>query len=99
MKKGGSVNINKKTSVMKKIKKMDDGGMTSTKTNIFGKSKSISNSKALNKVSNFAKKSGSTIKSSDDKLSYTIKPRANSNRSVTTTFEKKAGGTVKTKKK
>ena len=99
---GGSVNINKKTSVMKKVKKMQDGGMSmsSTKTNIFGKSKDISNSKAMGKSIKYTNKPGSTNTRSTNgtETTYVTKPKANSNRSVTSTF-KKVGGAVKTKKK
>jgi hypothetical protein len=100
---GGSVNINKKTNVMKKVKKMQDGGSSwsSTKTNIFGKSKDIDNLKAIKKKIKWAVKPGSTetMSTNGNETTYVTKPKANSKRSVTSTFKGKVGGTVKTKKK
>jgi len=97
-KNGGSVNINKKTNVMKKVKKMQDGGMSmsSKKTNIFGKSKDIDNLKAIKKKIKWTVKPGSTetMSTNGTETTYVTKPKANSNRSVTSTF-KKVGGAVK----
>ena len=103
MKKGGSINTNKKTNVMTKVKKMQAGGsttMSSTKTNMFGKTKDISNSRAAEKVLKYANKPKSTVKSTTNgtETTYVSKPRANSVRSVSSTF-KKVGGAVKAKKK
>ena len=86
-KKGGSVN------------KMQEGGTSSTKTNMFGKTKDVSKAKAERIGTRFLRKSKNTLDATGDGDSYTVKPRENSNRSVTTGFFKKAGGTVKTKKK
>ena len=80
------------------IKKMQDGGTSSTKTNMFGKTKEISKAKAEKIGTRFLKKSNNTIEGVDDGNSYTVKPKAKSKRSVTTTFFK-AGGAVKSKKK
>jgi len=101
MKKGGSINTNKKTNVMTKVKKMQAGGsttMSSTKTNMFGKTKNISNSRAAEKVLKYANKPKSTVKSTTKgtETTYVSKPRANSVRSVSSTF-KKVGGAVKAK--
>jgi hypothetical protein len=82
MKKGGSVN------------KMLEGGTSSTKTNMFGKTKDVSKAKAERIGTRFATKSKHTFEDVGDGESYTIKPRENSKRSVTTTF-KKVGGAVK----
>ena len=86
-KKGGTVN------------KMQVGGTSSTKTNMFGKSKEISKTKAERIGTRFLRKSKNTIEGVDDGNSYIVKPRANSNRSVTTGFFNKVGGVVKSKKK
>ena len=80
------------------VKKMQDGGTSSTKTNMFGKTKEISKTKSERIGTRFLKKSKNTIEAVDDGNSYTIKPKAKSNRSVTTTFFK-TGGTAKSKKK
>lgn len=88
----------KKTTVKKPLVKAQTGGASSTKTNMFGKTKEISKAKAERIGTRFLKKSKNTIEAVDDGNSYTIKPKAKSNRSVTTTFFK-TGGAVKTKKK
>jgi hypothetical protein len=84
-KKGGAVN------------KMQTGGTSSTKTNMFGKTKNVSKKKAENIGTRFASKKNHTFEDVGDGVSYTIKPKAKSKRSVTTGFKK--GGVVKTKKK
>ena len=94
MKKGGTVN------------KMQDGGekgmfrppISSTKTNMFGKSKEISKKKSNRIEVRYARKSKNTIEGVGNDR-YMVKPRANSKRSVTTDFFNKVGGTVKSKKK
>ena len=80
------------------VNKMQDGGTSSTKTNMFGKTKEISKKKAENMGTRFASKKNHTFEDVGDGASYTIKPKAKSKRSVTTTFFK-TGGAVKSKKK
>jgi len=108
-KKGGTLKVHPLTAfrkanearqavVKKSLPKAQDGGTSSTKTNMFGKTKEISKKKAENMGTRFASKKNHTFEDVGDGASYTIKPRAKSNRSVTTTFFKK-GGATKTKKK
>jgi hypothetical protein len=76
------------------VNKMQDGGTSSTKTNMFGKTKEISKTKAEKIGTRFASKKNHTFEDVGDEASYTIKPKAKSKRSVTTTFFK-IGGAVK----
>jgi hypothetical protein len=96
---GGPDRLLKKPTMAKKggtVNKMQAGGTSSTKTNMFGKTKNVSEKEAMEKVTKYANKPGSTVKSTTNgtEKTYVTKPRANSNRSVTTTF-KKVGGAVK----
>ena len=64
---------------------------------LFLKTKNVSKKKAENIGTRFASKKNHTFEDVGDGVSYTIKPKAKSKRSVTTGFKK--GGVVKTKKK